>query len=67
VDQEIEAGLKVTDNTWQEGLSAMAELKYRREGLLVSIAAIVLVLIALGLFVRRMESGQTGVSKESRQ
>jgi hypothetical protein len=45
----------------------MAELKYRREGLLVSIAAIVLVLIALGLFVRRMESGQTGVSKESRQ
>ncbi|MGA3295176.1 MAG: cytochrome c3 family protein [Candidatus Acidiferrales bacterium] len=67
VDQEIKAGLKVTDNTWQEGLSAMAELKYRREGLLVSIAAIVLVLIALGLFIRRMESGQTGVSKESRQ
>jgi len=67
VDQEIKAGLKVTDNTWQEGLSAMAELKYRREGLLVSIAAIVLVLIALGLFIRRMESGQTGVSKASRQ
>ena len=67
VDQEIKAGLKVTDNTWQEGLGAMAELKYRREGLLVSIAAIVLVLIALGLFIRRMESGQTGVSKESRQ
>lgn len=65
VDQEIKAGLKITDNTWQQGHSAMTELKYRREGLLVSIAAIVLVLIGLGLFIRRIESGQTG--KENRQ
>lgn len=67
VDQSLDAGLKVTEKTWQAGLAAMVELKYRREGLIVSCAAIVLVLIALGLLIRRLESEKPGVTKETGQ
>jgi len=56
VDQIIQAGLKVTQKTWQEGLDALAELKFRREGLAVSLVAILLVLIGLALLIRKLES-----------
>jgi predicted CXXCH cytochrome family protein len=56
VDQNIQAGLKVTQKTWQSGLAALAELKFRREGLAVSLGAILLVLIGLGLLIRKLES-----------
>jgi hypothetical protein len=56
VDQNIQAGLKVTEKTWQAGLDALAELKYRREGLAVSLVAILLVLIGLALLIRKVES-----------
>jgi predicted CXXCH cytochrome family protein len=58
VDQNIQAGLKVTQTTWQAGLSALAELKFRREGLAVSLIAIVLVVFALALLIRKIESRQ---------
>jgi predicted CXXCH cytochrome family protein len=67
VDQGIQAGLKVTEKTWQAGLDAMAELRYRRTGLMVSCAAILLVLIALALLIRRLESEQPEVNKETGQ
>ena len=56
VDQNVQAGLKVTQKTWQAGLDALAELKYRREGLAVSIIAIVLVLFGIALLIRKLES-----------
>ena len=56
VDPDIQAGLKVTEKTYQAGQNAMAELKYRRKGLLVSVATIVLVLIGLFLMIRKLES-----------
>lgn len=56
VDENIQAGLKVTQKTLKAGFDALAELKFRREGLAVSVLAIVLVLIALGLLIRRLES-----------
>ena len=67
VDQGIQAGLKVTDKTWQAGLDAMAELRYRRTGLVVACAAILLVLIALALLIRRLESEPPEVTKETGQ
>jgi hypothetical protein len=53
---DVQAGLKVTQATWQAGLAAMQELKYRRMGLVVSLVSIVLVLIALALLIRKLES-----------
>jgi len=60
VDQNIQAGLKVTDKTWQAGLAAMKELKYRRQGLVASIVAILLVLIALAFLIRKIETPGPG-------
>jgi predicted CXXCH cytochrome family protein len=56
VDPEILAGLKVANLTYQAGQSAMAEMGYRRKGLLVSLATIVSVLIGLFLMIRKIES-----------
>jgi predicted CXXCH cytochrome family protein len=58
VDQDVQAGLKVTEKTYKAGLAAIAESKYRRTGLTVSLIAIVFVLIALALFIRRIETGK---------
>ena len=60
VEQNTKAGLKVTEKAWQAGQAAMKELKYRREGLVVSIAAILLVLIALALLIGKIESPKPG-------
>jgi hypothetical protein len=56
VDAAIQSGLKVTAKTWQSGQDAMAELQYRRKGLLVSLIAILLVVIGLFLAIRKLES-----------
>lgn len=61
VDQNIQAGLKVTQKTWQAGLNALAELRFRREGLAISLVIIVLVLIALALLIRKLESQKSGM------
>jgi predicted CXXCH cytochrome family protein len=59
VNLNVQAGLKVTQKTYQAGLAAMQESKNRRMGLAVALLAIVLVLIALALFIRRMEAGKS--------
>jgi hypothetical protein len=56
VNQDIQVGMQVTKKAWQAGLDALAELKYRREGLTVSLAAIVLVLIGLALLIRKVDA-----------
>jgi predicted CXXCH cytochrome family protein len=58
VDQDVQAGLKVTGKTWQAGMAALAEWRYRREGLIASLVAIAWVLIALGLLIRKIESSE---------
>jgi predicted CXXCH cytochrome family protein len=65
VDENIQAGLKVTEATWQAGLDALAELRYRRMGLIVSLVIIVLVLISIALLIRRLESPGAGASKQT--
>jgi predicted CXXCH cytochrome family protein len=64
VDQNVQAGVKVTQKTWQEGINAMAELKYRREGLVISVITILLVLVALAFLIRKLESGKTDVTRD---
>jgi predicted CXXCH cytochrome family protein len=55
LDQEIQAGLKVTQKSYQAGVDAMAEVKYRRTGLLLSLVAIGFVIVALALLLREIE------------
>jgi len=55
VDQDIQAGLKLTTETLHEGKQALAERDFRRKGLGISLLAIVLVLIGLRLYVRQIE------------
>ncbi len=55
IDQNIQAGFKVTEKTYQAGVDAMAEVQYRRKGLTVSLFAIGFVIIALALLIRELE------------
>ncbi len=59
VTQDVDAGLKVAQKTFQEGKSALAERDYRRKGLGVSLVLIVLVVIGLGLYIRKIERQQS--------
>ncbi len=56
VDRDIDAGLKVAATSYQAAQNALAELRYRRKGLLVSVVTIVFVLIGLFLMIRKLES-----------
>jgi len=55
LDEVIKSGLATTDKTYQAGEKALAESKYRRMGLSISLATILAVLIGLVLFVRDIE------------
>jgi cytochrome c3-like protein/doubled CXXCH motif protein len=55
VMQDVTAGMKIADKTYQEGKNALAERDYRRKGLGVSLVLIVLVVIGLGLYIRKIE------------
>jgi cytochrome c3-like protein len=55
VEQDIQAGLKITDKTYQEGQRAMAERNYRRIGLGVSLLTIIVVLGGLRLYLAQIE------------
>jgi hypothetical protein len=65
VNQNIQAGLKVTQKTYQAGLDAMNELRHRRMGLVVSVVAIIWVLLALLITIRKLESEPAGPAKEA--
>jgi predicted CXXCH cytochrome family protein len=56
VEQDVDAGLKVTDKTYQAGMAAMAERTYRREGLFVSLAITLIVVVGLAFLIRMLES-----------
>jgi hypothetical protein len=56
VKGDIDAGLKVSAAGWQAGQNAMAEVQYRRKGLLVSVVITIFVLIGLFLMIRKIES-----------
>jgi len=57
VDQNIEAGLKVTRATYKAGQAALAQASYRRKGLFISLGITLLVLLSLALLIRKLESG----------
>jgi Cytochrome c3/Doubled CXXCH motif (Paired_CXXCH_1) len=57
VNENISAGMKVTEKTHEAGVAALAERDYRREGLGLSLIAIVAVVIGLRLFLREIEAG----------
>jgi Cytochrome c3 len=59
MQEDILAGLKITDKTYQEGKAALAERDYRRKGLGVSVFFIVVVLIGLRLYIRHIERGES--------
>ena len=59
VDPEIQAGLKVTQKTWKQGEDALAELQYRRKGLIVSVITIFCVVIGLFLMIRKLEGNSS--------
>jgi hypothetical protein len=51
VDQDIQAGLKISAKNLQAGKRAMAERNYRRVGLGMSLIAIGIVLAGLWLYI----------------
>ncbi len=56
VQQDINAGLKIAQQNLETGQKAMAERKYRRIGLGVSLIAICLVVIGLGAYIKQIET-----------
>lgn len=54
----VEAGLKITDKTYKEGQTALAERDYRRKGLGVSLFFILIVVAGLWLYIHYIERGQ---------
>ena len=54
VDTVLQAGLGLTTKVDAEGQAAMAEVSYRKTGLAVSLGAILLVVVALGLKIRSL-------------
>jgi hypothetical protein len=58
LQEDTAAGLKITEKTFQEGKNALSERDYRRKGLGVSLFFIVVVVIGLRLYIRRIERGQ---------
>jgi len=60
VQQDIQAGMQVAEKTYQAGLAALEERDYRRRGLAVSLVSILIVLIGLWLYLRKLESRAAG-------
>jgi hypothetical protein len=58
VEKELQAGMAITHKTYQAGLDALAERDYRRKGLAISLIVILIVVVALGMLVKRIETGK---------
>jgi len=56
VDQDTQAGLKIAATNLQAGKEAMVERNRRRAGLGVSLIAIVMVLVGLRLYIKKLET-----------
>jgi|SRR5690242_8641176 hypothetical protein len=55
IDQDIEAGMKITAKTLQAGKDALAERNYRRKGLGITVVFILIALVGLYLYIRQLE------------
>jgi len=56
VDVDVQASMKVAQQTYQAGLAALAERSYRRKGLFVSLGISLLVLIGIAFLIRKLET-----------
>jgi hypothetical protein len=63
VEQSVQAGMTVTQKTYRAGMDAMAEVQYRRKGLIVSLIAIGLVIIALAFLLKQIEGKRASNAK----
>ncbi|HVB34825.1 MAG TPA: cytochrome c3 family protein [Patescibacteria group bacterium] len=64
VDKDVQAGLVITQKTYQAGVAALAERDYRRKGLGISLIVILGVVIGFWLLIRKVESrGQQEAKK----
>ena len=61
VEQDIQAGLKISAKTQAEGQAALAERDRRRRGLGLSLVIIFAVLLGLRLYIRQIESNASKV------
>jgi len=55
VDQDIQAGLKITAKDLQAGKDALSERGYRRKGLGIAVIFILITLMGLFLYIRQIE------------
>jgi len=58
VQEDIQPGMKVAEQTYQAGVKALAERDYRRKGLAISLVTILIVLIGLRLYTRHLEANE---------
>lgn len=58
VDRVVEEGVKIVAGVDRAGQAALAELRFRRGGLAVSLGAILLLVVALGLKIREIDRRQ---------
>ena len=54
--RDTDAGLEISRQTLAAGQKAMAEWKFRRVGLGLSVLAIAITLVGLGLYIRNIEN-----------
>jgi hypothetical protein len=59
IDQDIEAGLKITAKDLQAGKDALAERDYRRKGLGVTVVFILMTLVGLYFYIRQLEGSSS--------
>ena len=55
VETVLKGGLEITGKVDKSGQAALEELRFRKTGLAISVAAILIVVIALGLKVRQLD------------
>lgn len=59
LDHDIRPGMKLAAETYAAGQRAMAERRFRRMGLGISLLAVAVVLVGLRLYIRQIESEQS--------
>jgi hypothetical protein len=55
VNEDVEAGLKVAEKARKGGEAALTERDYRRKGLGLSLIAILIMMVGLGMYIRQIE------------
>ncbi len=60
ISKDIQAGMKVADKAHKAGIAALAERDYRRKGLGLSLVSILVVVVGLGLYIRKIETRTNG-------